>query len=355
MSADGMLPSDEYGIHLPVLRPTKRADCLPGGSNEHRPCVFASCKYSLLSDVTPTGRVIDVLADRDIHELPDTCALDAASKGGLDLHEVGDRLGVSRERIRQMSERAFDRVEKGLKQAARDAEGVGTERVERSHVYSSDTLVCKRCKREVPRKYRSALKYCPACADEVRKEHNRSRAKRDLGPRDRILALFNGDQGHVELSISQAGELAGVSYERTRRAIRHLRVSGALAVRRPRNPNTGEALPMLLSLPARSVPGAVVETPQRIRRPHNAVTAAWIPSDERKEKALALIDERGRACAYDLKQGLPCSASTAWNTLITLKNEGVLEQLWELSEDGTRRRYYRRAKSEPEKAKAPDT
>ncbi len=344
MSADGMLPNDEHEVHLPVLRPTKRSECLSGGWNEQRPCPFASCKYSLLSDVTPTGRVIEVFEGVDIHELPDTCALDAASKGGLDLQDVGDRINVTRERVRQMAERAFDRVEKGLKQAALDTPGIGTERIERSHVYSSETLKCKRCNREVPRKFRSALKYCPACAEVVRREHNRARARRDLGPRDRILALFAGEQAPLELTIADAGKLAEVSYERTRRAIRHLRVSGALAVRRPRKPDTDEALPMLLSLPGK-VPGAALETPQRIRRPHNALTPAWMPSEERIDKTLTLIDERGRACADDLKQALPCAASTAWNLLTMLKTDGVLEQQWELSADGTRRRYYRRVKA----------
>ncbi len=89
-------------LRLPVV-PTTRGDCLPGGSNEARPCRYRGCRWHL---------------DRErrwLHQVPDmteSCVLDVADRGGATLEEIGDMLGLTRERVRQIEEEAMERFTK---------------------------------------------------------------------------------------------------------------------------------------------------------------------------------------------------------------------------------------------------
>lgn len=90
-------------IRLPVLAevpegpaPEVRGDCLPGGINEVRPCRWITCRYHLS------------------HSEKASCALDVADEGGLTLEEVGELMGVTRERIRQIEEIALRKVRKSF-------------------------------------------------------------------------------------------------------------------------------------------------------------------------------------------------------------------------------------------------
>ncbi len=80
-----------------LIRPITRGEC----SSIPRPCPFASCRYSLLAEVTPSGRVVDVFGDRDV-EPGFSCALDVADTGGVTLERIGEQAGFTRERIRQL-------------------------------------------------------------------------------------------------------------------------------------------------------------------------------------------------------------------------------------------------------------
>ncbi|MBN1947120.1 MAG: hypothetical protein JW797_15700 [Bradymonadales bacterium] len=81
------------------LRPTTRKDC----RNGPRPCPFVSCKFHLYLDVHPeTGSIKLNFPDLEVWEMPETCALDVAERGGITLEEVGDILNLTRERIRQV-------------------------------------------------------------------------------------------------------------------------------------------------------------------------------------------------------------------------------------------------------------
>jgi hypothetical protein len=80
-------------------RPKTRADCEDGC----RPCPFVSCKYHLALDVNPkTGSIKLNFPDLEVEDMPETCVLDIADKGGLTLEETGDVLNLTRERIRQV-------------------------------------------------------------------------------------------------------------------------------------------------------------------------------------------------------------------------------------------------------------
>ena len=90
---------------LPVIRPTRRADCLEGGSNAARPCPWASsCRHGLPE--SPTA----------------SCSLDVATANpdGLKLEEIAVHLGgLSRERIRQIEAEALGKLARLLDADAR--------------------------------------------------------------------------------------------------------------------------------------------------------------------------------------------------------------------------------------------
>ncbi len=91
-------------------RPTTRADCLHGPLAE-RPCPFTLCKYHLALDVNElTGSIKFNFPDLEVWEMPETCALDIADRGGITLEEVGAVLNVCRERVRQLEDKIVRRL-----------------------------------------------------------------------------------------------------------------------------------------------------------------------------------------------------------------------------------------------------
>lgn len=95
----------ELRRELDATRPRKRSDCV----NAMRPCHFLSCRYNLALEVTPSGSIRSLEVEK-LAELRESCALDVAERGGITLEEVGSLLGVTRERVRQIEERAAETV-----------------------------------------------------------------------------------------------------------------------------------------------------------------------------------------------------------------------------------------------------
>jgi len=93
-------PELEVAIaELDAMRPRVRAEC----ANGPRPCPFISCKHHLYLDINPaTGSIKLNFPDKELWDLPETCALDVADRGGVTLEEVGTLLNLTRERIRQL-------------------------------------------------------------------------------------------------------------------------------------------------------------------------------------------------------------------------------------------------------------
>jgi len=107
-------------------RPQTRADCLPGGCNEERPCPWVSCPFHLFLDVCrTTGEVQQARAFEglSVWELEHTCCLDMADLGGATLAEVGEAYRVTRERIRQLQAKAMPRLLRALKNEGLTSEG----------------------------------------------------------------------------------------------------------------------------------------------------------------------------------------------------------------------------------------
>lgn len=92
-------------VDLP--RPRTRGDCV----GEARPCPWVACKHHLYLDVNhETGTIKFNFPDLEPWDLPHTCALDVADRGGLTLGEVGDVLNVTRERVRQIEVRGLLKI-----------------------------------------------------------------------------------------------------------------------------------------------------------------------------------------------------------------------------------------------------
>lgn len=89
-----------------VERPRTRADCEFGP----RPCPFVSCRHHLYLDVKPNGSIGLTFGERDVDQIPETCSLDVAARGEHTLEDVGGLLGITRERMRQLQDRALRKI-----------------------------------------------------------------------------------------------------------------------------------------------------------------------------------------------------------------------------------------------------
>jgi hypothetical protein len=89
-------------------RPTTRGECIGGV----RPCPYVSCRQNLYLDVNPyTGSIKINFPDLDIDQIPESCALDVADRGGLDsLDEIGRVMNMTRERVRQIESSAIRKL-----------------------------------------------------------------------------------------------------------------------------------------------------------------------------------------------------------------------------------------------------
>jgi hypothetical protein len=81
-----------------------------------------SCKHHLYLDVNPdTGSIKINFPDLEVWEMPETCSLDVADRGGITLEEVGEIMNLTRERIRQVEVRGLLK----LKMASPSADELG--------------------------------------------------------------------------------------------------------------------------------------------------------------------------------------------------------------------------------------
>jgi hypothetical protein len=67
------------------------------------PCKHSACRYHMASGPKPRGTPLPQYAEQ-------TCALAAAESGPLSLQDVGDRIGSTREWVRQIEARAFEKI-----------------------------------------------------------------------------------------------------------------------------------------------------------------------------------------------------------------------------------------------------
>ncbi len=95
---------------MDVPRPASRADCVQG-HNAERPCPFVSCKHHLYLDLNPRNGAIKInFPEMEVWDMPETCALDIADRGGVTLDEVGEIMNLTRERVRQLETRGLAKL-----------------------------------------------------------------------------------------------------------------------------------------------------------------------------------------------------------------------------------------------------
>jgi len=91
-------------------RPMTRGEC----RDAERPCPYVSCKWHLYLDVKPNGGIRLNWPGLEPWEIPETCALDVADRGGEDLEAIAAMLNLTRERVRQIATASLARVSVGL-------------------------------------------------------------------------------------------------------------------------------------------------------------------------------------------------------------------------------------------------
>lgn len=103
-------PASDEDLELAeALRPKTRADCV----RVPRPCPYVSCRYNLYFDEIFPGLYRSNYSGWDPKVLDRyMCALDYAHEGGMTLEETGQRFRLTRERVRQIEERALDKIRK---------------------------------------------------------------------------------------------------------------------------------------------------------------------------------------------------------------------------------------------------
>jgi hypothetical protein len=65
-----------------------------------------------------TGSIKLNFPDLEVWEMPETCALDVAERGGITLEEVGEILNLTRERIRQVEVHGLEKLQLEYKELA---------------------------------------------------------------------------------------------------------------------------------------------------------------------------------------------------------------------------------------------
>ncbi len=98
--------------------PLTRAGC----ADLPRPCPHVGCRHHLFLDAQPGGNLRIAFSDKDPDELEYSCSLDIADGGPRILDEMATVLGVTRERTRQIFERALKKMKIALEEEGITAE-----------------------------------------------------------------------------------------------------------------------------------------------------------------------------------------------------------------------------------------
>lgn len=87
-------------------RPKNRSECVGGA----RPCPWVGCRFHLYLEVNAKGELRIFHPELDLEDFCDTCSLDIADRGSATLKEISFYYQVSRERIRQIEDKALYQV-----------------------------------------------------------------------------------------------------------------------------------------------------------------------------------------------------------------------------------------------------
>lgn len=96
----------EHGPDTSHERPRTRAEC----ASVPRPCPYVGCAHNLYLDVTEIGSIRFNYPDLEPEQMVESCSLDLAARGGMNLESVGAVMNLVRERVRQLEDVALDKV-----------------------------------------------------------------------------------------------------------------------------------------------------------------------------------------------------------------------------------------------------
>lgn len=94
---------DQVDMAQPSGKPKYRFECKDGP----RPCPFVSCRHHLYLEAERSGSLKFNQPGVEVENLQNSCALDVAEEGGLTLDDTAKLLGLTRERVRQIQDRAL--------------------------------------------------------------------------------------------------------------------------------------------------------------------------------------------------------------------------------------------------------
>jgi len=101
MTVDALTAEDRAALST---RPRHRADC----AVTSRPCPWVGCRHHLYLDVNPrTGSIKINFPDREPDQLEHSCALDVDDGAPMTLDDIGARMNLTHERVRQIEIRAL--------------------------------------------------------------------------------------------------------------------------------------------------------------------------------------------------------------------------------------------------------
>lgn len=88
-----------------LRRPQSRQDC-----PDIRPCPYVGCRHNMYLDVTEVGTVRE--PDHEPWDVPAefSCLLEIVAAGARTLEEIGQIMGITRERARQIYEEGMTKV-----------------------------------------------------------------------------------------------------------------------------------------------------------------------------------------------------------------------------------------------------
>jgi hypothetical protein len=105
-----MPPAPELVRLRPPPPPRFRGSCIGGP----RPCPHIRCRHHLRAELR-RGVLREVHPGQSLADLRLSCSLDVADAGGVTLAEVGEMLGVSRERVRQIERAALAKLRRAIR------------------------------------------------------------------------------------------------------------------------------------------------------------------------------------------------------------------------------------------------
>ena len=117
-----------YPVHKHALgegRPRTYDECCAVGLGTRVPCPFVSCKHHLYLEVNQrSGSIALHRPDVEVVDMEHTCDRAVTDEGGAQLDRIAVAMGLTRERVRQLEERALRKIQRAINarspEAARD-------------------------------------------------------------------------------------------------------------------------------------------------------------------------------------------------------------------------------------------